>query len=179
MAAKSNDALLRFGEKLVLVLQGLCALAGCILIIMFIALSLISLNMLPGLADPSDFELLEASPPGFLSLPIMLAGAVAALFFFFKKMRAIIRSAGEGEPFIAENAQRLSTMAWLLVAVQVLGVLVSSVRLYLDNLAFGSGNNLTFSIYDLEGPLVILVLFILARVFRHGAAMREDLEGTV
>ena len=32
---------------------------------------------------------------------------------------------------------------------------------------------------DLTGFLIVLVLFILARVFRHGAAMREDLEGTV
>jgi hypothetical protein len=31
----------------------------------------------------------------------------------------------------------------------------------------------------LFGLVVGLVLFILARVFRHGAAMREDLEGTV
>ena len=27
--------------------------------------------------------------------------------------------------------------------------------------------------------LMVIVLFILARVFKHGAAMREDLEGTV
>ena len=27
--------------------------------------------------------------------------------------------------------------------------------------------------------LLVVILFILARVFRHGAAMREDLEGTV
>jgi galactitol-specific phosphotransferase system IIC component len=33
---------------------------------------------------------------------------------------------------------------------------------------------------DLGGSLLLpLVLFILARVFRHGAAMREELEGTV
>jgi len=32
---------------------------------------------------------------------------------------------------------------------------------------------------SLTGLLVGLVLLILARVFRHGAAMREDLEGTV
>ena len=33
--------------------------------------------------------------------------------------------------------------------------------------------------FDGGGILLILILFILARVFRHGAAMREDLEGTV
>ena len=32
---------------------------------------------------------------------------------------------------------------------------------------------------DIEGILLALILFILARVFRHGARMRDDLEGTV
>jgi hypothetical protein len=32
---------------------------------------------------------------------------------------------------------------------------------------------------SLGGLLLALTLFILARVFRQGAAMREDLEGTV
>ena len=32
---------------------------------------------------------------------------------------------------------------------------------------------------DLSGIVLVVVLFILARVFRHGAAMRADLEGTV
>ena len=31
----------------------------------------------------------------------------------------------------------------------------------------------------LDGILLAVILFILARVFRQGAAMREDLEGTV
>jgi hypothetical protein len=31
----------------------------------------------------------------------------------------------------------------------------------------------------LSGLLLVLVLFILARVFRVGAAMRDDLEGTI
>ena len=33
--------------------------------------------------------------------------------------------------------------------------------------------------FDLTTVLVIVVLFILARVFKHGAQMRDDLEGTV
>jgi hypothetical protein len=32
---------------------------------------------------------------------------------------------------------------------------------------------------DFGGVLTALLLFILARVFREGAAMRKDLEGTV
>ena len=33
--------------------------------------------------------------------------------------------------------------------------------------------------FDMTALLLTVILFILARVFRHGAAMREDLEGTV
>jgi hypothetical protein len=32
---------------------------------------------------------------------------------------------------------------------------------------------------DFGGIILVLTLFVLARVFKHGAAMREDLEGTV
>lgn len=33
--------------------------------------------------------------------------------------------------------------------------------------------------FSLTGIMIVLLLFILARVFRRGAAMREDLDGTV
>lgn len=33
--------------------------------------------------------------------------------------------------------------------------------------------------FSLSSLFLSLTLFILARVFRHGAAMRDDLEGTV
>ena len=33
--------------------------------------------------------------------------------------------------------------------------------------------------FTLTGLLLAIVLFILARIFRHGVEMREDLEGTV
>ena len=43
----------------------------------------------------------------------------------------------------------------------------------------GPAGTIQSNVFSLSGILMVLVLFILARVFRHGAAMREDLEGTV
>lgn len=179
MTIGSNDTLLRLGEKLVLFLQGVCALAIGVLALLFFFGVLVNFDLLPGIADRSDFDLLEATPLAYLMLPILLATAVATLFLVFGKMRAIIRSAHEGDPFIAENAQRLIAMAWLLLAHWVLGALIGVVRVYSANVATGTENSVDFSIYDLQGLLLVLVLFILARVFRQGAAMREELEGTV
>merc|ERR1712039_778205 len=102
------------------------------------------------------------------------------MFVFFGKMRALIESAIESDPFIPENAQRLNAMAWLLLGSQVLTVITGELRVF----AFGlidpqSKSTLDISPADLAGFLIVLILFILARVFQHGAAMREDLEATV
>lgn len=126
-----------------------------------------------------EFELIDNSLVSYIAMLVMLSAIVAALFAFFGKMRAIVVSVGEGDPFIAENAQRLGSMAWLLLGVEVLTVLVGLVRLYLANLASRGGDRLGFSVYDLTGAVMVLVLFILARVFRKGTEMRADLEGTV
>jgi hypothetical protein len=101
------------------------------------------------------------------------------MFFFFGKMRAIIESVGEGDPFIPVNAQRLNVMAWLLLTVEILAVLVGAMRVQLANSTGMAMDSPSYRIYDLDGLLMVITLFILARVFRHGAAMRADLEGTV
>ena len=58
-------------------------------------------------------------------------------------------------------------------------MLIGLGRLYLANLTSEVESSLDWSLYDLDGLFIVLVLFILARIFRHGATMRDDLEGTV
>ncbi len=117
-------------------------------------------------------------------LGVMLIGLVivAALFVFFGKLRQIINTVGEGDPFVPDNADRLSLMAWLMLGIQLLILPAFALALELAKVAdqFGEGIDLDVDGgFDLSGILLIIILFILARVFRHGAAMREDLEGTV
>ncbi len=108
---------------------------------------------------------------------LLVAGILAMCFLFLRHMKRIVDSVGEGDPFIPENADRLTAMAWLMLAIQVVGIVLGPVAEYVVN-AFGEGH--TASEYDFGGGLVlILTLFILARVFRKGTEMREDLEGTV
>ncbi|WP_374406762.1 DUF2975 domain-containing protein [Pelagerythrobacter sp.] len=182
MTDRPNDALLRFGKAFALILQGVCALAGGVALLLIPIVPLASQDMLPEFLDLNDLPIIEASPLSVFSIALMLAMILAALFYFFGKMRALIKSVGEGDPFIPENARRLNAMAWLLLGVQVLTVLVGGLRLYLVNLVDDAANgraSIDVSFYDLDGMLMVIILFILARVFRHGAAMRDDLEGTV
>jgi hypothetical protein len=64
----------------------------------------------------------------------------------------------------------------LTAAIQVLAIPAAALAGSVAHLAGPFGSRFGFS---LGGVLLALVLFILARVFRQGAKMREELEGTV
>ena len=111
---------------------------------------------------------------------VLFLGAtmVALGFFFIRMLRQMINSVGDGDPFIIENADRLRQMGWIVVGIEIIKFPAGALAVF----AAGQLKEGTFNIdvdFSFTGLLIALVLFILARVFRHGAAMREDLEGTV
>jgi len=71
-------------------------------------------------------------------------------------------------------------MGWLAIGGQGIALALKGVVKVLEPYAIKAGKpiDLEFDL-DMTGVLLVLILFILARVFRHGAAMRADLEGTV
>jgi hypothetical protein len=103
---------------------------------------------------------------------------LAVMYDFVDRLARIIGTVGEGDPFTLANAGRLTRMAWLAVVVQVLAIPETLLSTYL-------ASNVHAKVFEINSQIsftglgLALVLFILARVFRHGAAMREDLEGTV
>lgn len=111
----------------------------------------------------------------------LLAVLLALAIWFLLLLRRIVGTVAEGDPFIHDNATRLSKMGWIAVAAQVLefplvGAVIWTATMIEDHDSVRIDDNAGI---DGGGIILILVLFILARVFRQGAAMREDLEGTV
>lgn len=112
------------------------------------------------------------------SVLILGAVMVAIGFYFLRLLKQMINSVGEGDPFISENADRLTRMGWLAVTIESLKIPTGAIAIFIATQVKED----TFTIdldFSFTGLLVALVLFILARVFRHGADMRDDLEGTV
>lgn len=182
MIETRKDSLLLFGRMLSTLLQGLCGLAGAAVLLLIPVVLLISNDMLPGFGGANGSETIKASPLLVIAVFTMLALILVALFYFFGKLRAIILSVSEGDPFTPQNADRINMMAWLFLGVKILALLIGGLRLTLANLVNEHPNgrdSLDISLYDLDGLLIVVVLFILARIFRHGAAMRDDLKGTV
>lgn len=90
------------------------------------------------------------------------------------RLIAIVETVRDGDPFVTVNAERLSQMACALLGMEVLhlGSIVVAIG------ASDETGRIDWS-FSITGWLAVLLLFILARVFAHGAQMRDDLEGTI
>lgn len=108
----------------------------------------------------------------------LLAALVSVMLLTFAIMATtrIVESAMNGNPFVPENATRLWQIGWLLAAMEVIGWFVGPAiaGMLPERLA----QNITFET-SMVGPIGILLVFVLAQIFRHGTELRADLEGTV
>ena len=131
----------------------------------------------------ADIATSSAPAAAYWLIPLAMLTGMALLalgFRFFQELNGIIDSVDDGEPFRPENAVRLSRMGWISIIVHI-GVLpIAGLSLWLAPYADKVGQDVDVGAgVDVSGVLLTLILFILARVFRRGAEMRADLEGTV
>jgi hypothetical protein len=98
----------------------------------------------------------------------------ALLHRVLKKLIAIVDTVRVGDPFVPENAVRLTQIAWAVLALQVLHLVFGVFAK-----ALSSENAVIDWKFSLTGWVAVLLLFVLARVFEEGTRMRADLEGTV
>ena len=115
---------------------------------------------------------------------IMGLRAIAALglvgiplhYVVLKRLLAIVGTVRAGDPFVAANASRLETIAWTLLALQLLSLIIGAIARTVSTPAHPVKLDAGFSV---TGWLAVLLTFLLARVFAEGTIMRDDLEGTV
>lgn len=109
---------------------------------------------------------------------VMVVGiaSVPLIHVVLSRLAAIVETVRSDDPFILHNAARLRTIAWALLGLELLRLAVGAIASAASFRTAGIdiGWNLALTPW-----LSILLLFVLARVFERGAAMRADLEGTV
>lgn len=113
---------------------------------------------------------------GIQALLVLIAAMAAVAYLWMREMRRIVDSVGLGDPFVPENADRLQKMGWLTVLIEALSIPVGGIGAWIASVVEDATSDFGIS---LGGILLALVLFLLARVFREGARMRAELEGTV
>lgn len=162
-----EDPLLSFTRGLLRLFYRLAFLLAAILVIAGLGAAIgILAGHVPEAAKTYDAQ--EA-------LMLALAPLVLGIYGWFARLLAqIIDTVAAGDAFIRINAERLKRMAWLMLAMKLL----VSVQDPVLNALFRHEVHSPFQ-YPSGGLIFPLTLFILARVFRQGAEMRDDLEGTV
>lgn len=132
-------------------------------------------RMLAGLADDG---LPGASITVLAALRWVAALGLATTLpahFLLTSLRAITADVAAGHASAHQGAARLRVIAWSLLAIQLLDLAFGYVSYRYDS---ATGGQIGWS-FGLTGWLAVLLLFVLARVFEEGAAMRDELEATV
>lgn len=182
MSVLTRDPLLAAAKVLLALLMGLLAIAGAGLVLGAILAPVFEAEILAQIAAEAG----QSPPRGFVwglaALLLAIAALVAMIVYFLLMLWRIVGTVAAGDPFVPENARRLSLMGWLALAGNILAVVIGAGAVWLARVAevldddFELGEEFGF---DASGLILILTLFILARVFRKGTQMRDELEGTV
>jgi hypothetical protein len=103
--------------------------------------------------------------------PLMIAAHL-----LFSRLLEILGSVAQGEPFAAANGERLGVAAWSLLVIQ-LGDLLFGYGATMADLA--AGERVSGWSPSLSGWLAVLLVFVLARVFREGTRLQAEAELTI
>jgi hypothetical protein len=173
--APSHPTSLRLSRRVLTVLIKLNLLAGILISALLIA-SLV--------AEGPVFGALGVRAKGdnstlFLGMrAIMVIGilAVPLAHIILTRLLAMVDTVRNGDPFVAENAVRLQTIAWSVLVLELMHAVVGFVAARVSTASQPLDIHWSFSV---TRWLVVLLLFVLARVFDQGTRMREELEATV
>jgi hypothetical protein len=113
---------------------------------------------------------------GLRAVAILGLVSIPLHYMVLKRLLGMVGTVRVGDPFVATNAGRLQAIAWVLLVLQLLSIVIGAIGKAVSTPAHPVDLDAGFSI---NGWLAVLMTFVLARVFAHGALMREDLEGTV
>jgi len=114
---------------------------------------------------------------GLRSIAIIGLATVPLHYAILKRLLAIVATVRAGDPFVAANAHRLRTIAWILLTLQLAGIVIAAIARSISTPAHPI--DIDAAGFSINGWLAVLLTFLLAHVFSAGTMMREDLEGTV
>jgi len=113
------------------------------------------------------------------SLPALVAGLIGglvvipAIIYVCIQLRRILATLAEGDPFVPENAARLTRVAATIAITQLLRIAVALViGLSFDHTKLGLN-------LDLIAWASVAALFILSQVFREGTRLRDEEKMTI
>ena len=130
--------------------------------------------------EPQFLEFFSKRPPRIdpsWLVPVLRVWIVLALLMVtavhvsLSRLLAMVETVRSRDPFMPENAARLKTIAWCVLATQVLDLTFGVMAATLN----AAGSNVEWK-FSATGWLAVVLLFVLAWVFEEGTRLRADLE---
>jgi len=161
------------------------ALATCVVLIFVVLIAqpfLASQITIEGEADPERVRALLRSPlvPALFAVFALYVGG---LVFIVGRLRRVFGTLTQGDPFQPENVRRLQMIGFTLAGLELLSYTVRGGMIWvgrtrmagdLDLRSVGEGFSFNLTIW-----FAVLVVFVLAEVFREGARLRREAELTI
>jgi Protein of unknown function (DUF2975) len=157
------------------------------LIILVAALLVLALGALVVMAiDGSQFGI-PALKDGLTRIAVLeLAGLAVAcglgcailVLFAVRLTTGIVETAISGDPFVNENAERLMRIGWLLLTLDAVGIVAKPMFHWLTPEKLQGQINFGFDVSPIS-LFAVLLIFVLAQIFRRGSEMRAELAATV
>ncbi len=176
MSETANGTVLKITRGLIYMMLGMIAFAGIAMTVAVIALPFGWSHALAEIAKEKP----GIDATGLLTWVLVLLAfaimALGAVWTILRKLLAMIGTVASGDPFVHANAARLKVIGWIMVGLHLIGIPMAFVATHIGERVGEADMHGDFSV---TGVLSTLLVFVLAGVFERGAAMREELEGTV
>jgi hypothetical protein len=124
---------------------------------------------------PTTVSDLINKPQALAGLIFIVSAYIGVLIVVLNRLRRVFETLIVGDPFRAQNVARLRVVGFALIGLEMLGYIVHRVT---DMLFPGRTPGFSLSV-NLTGWFAILVVFVLAEVFREGARLRQDADLTI
>jgi hypothetical protein len=150
-----------------------------IYIVLWVAIGFFLLGALLALLLPSDLGVWR-DLPARLRGPILAAGLfgfavyIGVVLMIVERVRRVFLTLTAGDPFDPENVRRLRAIGFCLVALELISYAINFFGWMFRDLF-----RWEHSTFNPTAWFAVLVVFVLAEVFREGARLRAEAELTI
>ena len=175
LMTRSHPDALELSRKFLVLLTRLNQLMGLGIACMLIASLLAESWVMTALGAPPG-EGTRRLHLGMRLIMVLGIGAVPLAHVVLTRLLAMVETVRLGDPFVAENSDRLQVIAWMVLGLELIHVAVGAIARAVSTADHPLHIDWNFSV---TRWLAVMLLFVLARVFEHGTRMRDELEATV
>ena len=150
-----------------------------IFVLLWAALGVLLVTALLALLLPVDLGVWRKAPAE-LRGPVLAAGLagaavyIAVLLFIIDRVRRIFLTLTAGDPFHPDNVRRLQAIGFALAGLELISYAIN-----LPGSVFSELFHWEHSMFNPTAWFAVLVVFVLAEVFREGARLRREAELTI